>query len=143
MAKKYSDLLLFISEAKRLQTEDEKFKHAIEKVKARALNEIRKSKCEVEYNEKVQDAKIENASVDKDGNILRDGESYRFTKEAEKKCVKEIRELTKKLQETIIEIEPYFATSIPELTESQTMAFSGLVIQENNVVKEIDLTNQN
>lgn len=130
MTKKYQDLINFINEASQINPEDTKFKYHVEKMVARIKAAIKKSNVETDYQEKIQDTRIENASEDKEGNILRDGQSYKYTKENEKKLIKEMRKLTNELNDSGIDVEPNILTIFPELTASQYEAFKGLLIPE-------------
>lgn len=142
MTKKYSELISFINEASILnapQPENApyeqpvitKFKYHVDKMVTRIKVAIKKSNIETEYQENIQDARIENASEDKDGNILRDGQSYKYTKANEKKLIKEIRLFTNVLNDSAVEVEPNILTQVPELTASQYEAFKGLLVAED------------
>jgi hypothetical protein len=84
-----------------------------------------------EFNEALEDLRVDLCSEDERHNILRDAQGrYCFTKQAEKDFLAKQRQMTRKLNQTPIEIEPYFATSLEgaSLTLLEREAFAGLVI---------------
>ena len=78
-------------------------------------------------NENIEDLRIEHCSVDEKGNVLKDEKgNYKFSKDGLRALAKAVKELNNK----IFEIEPFFATEIPDdLTEEQKEIFTGLVIE--------------
>lgn len=84
---------------------NEKFNYAKEKLAKQAQKKI------AEFNESIEDKRIELCSVDEKGNILSDEKgNYHFTKENLISLNKFVRDLNN--QE--FEIEPYFCKIIPE-----------------------------
>ena len=83
------------------------------------------------YSEKAEDARTECGATDEKGIILMDGDNYRFSKEG-------IRTLTaalRKLNSEEVEIEPYWATEVPEdLAGDVADIFEGFVLRTEEVV---------
>ena len=129
----YEKLSLFNEFASKYISEnkDDKLTYAIKKVGKR-VEKIFQKEGEL-IGEKVEDARIDNCSVDEKGNILRDDKGQLiYTKEAMKKLNTDLRKIYRdaetEREAREYEIEPYIATVIPELTEEQREAFSGIVI---------------
>ncbi len=104
-----------------------KLGYAIEKMRPR----IKKAK--ETYSNLLEEINIDECSVDDKQNIIRDDDGppddggYVFTKEGKKKRNKRRQQLW----EQGIEIEVYFATTVPDdLTTQERDAFAGLVIEE-------------
>jgi seryl-tRNA synthetase len=89
-------------------------------------------KCQdamADYNEQVEDINVKHASVDKDGNLLKEVGEYKYTKENAQKRLTEIRELFKTKTH---EVPQYFATEVPEwLPEDAKDVLTDFVISPN------------
>lgn len=122
--------------------EESKFTYALKKVQKRVDKAAEKAR--EEYNENLTDNNIRLASVDKDGNLMYEVETIiepngnkkevktdflKYTPEKLREKNKSQSDLFKKFLETEIEFEPYITTEIPELTEEETEAFKGYVIE--------------
>lgn len=104
-------------------------------------------------NERIDDAKVTYASEDEDKNLLKlivkddKGQvtytEYKYTKENQnlfnKKVIIINKEANLKIEDFLcqeIEIEPYYATSLPNnLTEIERAAFTGIVINPSAVME--------
>lgn len=108
--------------AKDKSNENTKLGYALTKMDARL------QKIQQKYNNRRVDIQIDNCATDEKGLILKDerGE-YRFDKAGLKKCNEELQTLF----ESEVEIEPYFATQVPDsLTEAEREAFTGFVLEK-------------
>lgn len=118
-----------------------KFSYAVKKVVKRIEKATEDAKDD--YNEELYDLNVKYASVDEKGNLLYEVEittesngskketptqSLKFTADKFIQKNKEQRELAKKLLAKEIEVEPYIATEIPELTEEETETFKNYVL---------------
>lgn len=87
-------------------------------------------KCEeamIDYQEQVEDLENEFASVDKEGNVLRDQFGYKFSKDNLKKKNEKIRELFKTKE---VDVPQYIATELPEwLPEDVKDVLNGFVLK--------------
>lgn len=118
-----------------------KFSYAVKKV----VKRISKATEDVkdEYNEELYDLNVKYASVDDKGNLLYEVEvtieangskkeiptqNLKFTADKFIEKSKVQRQLAKKLLTKEIEIEPYIATEIPELTEEEKETFKDYVL---------------
>lgn len=87
-----------------------------------------------EYNALVTDTRIEHALANKEtGEIFLDqmpgGRGFKYNKEGLKSVIAAERKLKEQWSGKEYEVEPYMCTgTIPELSESQTEAFQGLII---------------
>lgn len=81
-----------------------------------------------EYNEQVEDINVEFASVDDNGNLLRESpKEYKFAKENAQKRLVKIRELFRTKEHEVFQ---YFVTEIPEwLTEDIKVELYDFVIE--------------
>lgn len=96
---------------------DNKLSYAIKKTIKRI------QEASEDFNEKAEDLRIEYCSTDEKGNVVKVNGQYQFTKE-------NLRKLNADFKKLFLEIDPYFATEIPEdLTDEQTEAFEGIVIE--------------
>lgn len=124
MQKSYGEMNQFIGAANawlERNPNESKFSYAIKKVVKSCL------KLLGEYQEQVEEISITHCAVDKDGVILRDERGgFRYTKDELKKRNKKVNDLFK----SAVEIEPYFATEIPKLTEEEREVFLGFVLKE-------------
>jgi len=101
-------------------------------------------------NEKLQDEKVRFASEDDDKNISKlivkndKGEvtytEYKYTRENQRLLNHAISQLNKdandkieKLLSTTLQIEPYYCTSIPYLTDIEKDAFGGIIISDADI----------
>lgn len=101
---------------------ESKLKYAIENKIAKRIAELIEK-----YQNEVEDIKIENCSVDKSGNILRgDKGELSYTKAAETKKIKELRNLWKKQ----VEIEPHIVEFNGVLTDFERETFEGVLIDK-------------
>jgi hypothetical protein len=103
---------------------DTKLKYAVNRMIKRT-DAIREK-----YMEDLEETRIDNCSVDDKGNILREennAQLYKYTKEGLKTLNKRHREILA----TEVEIEPYFATQLPEELDAVVREiFTGFVIKE-------------
>ena len=84
-------------------------------------------KLQSEYLQQREDIQINNAATDKDGVLLTEtGGDLRYTPDGLKMRNKLWRELDER---EIFEVEPYFTTEAPELSEEYQRAFSGFVVK--------------
>lgn len=112
---------------KNLNGEKTKLSYAIEKVDKKLQNYFD------EYNEAVNDVRIDNAATDDNGVLLTDEKgNFRFTKEGLKAKNKADKRLSEEWGEKKFNVDAYFTTEIPEdLSEEMQSAFAGFVIEEN------------
>jgi hypothetical protein len=97
-----------------------KFEHAV----GRALKGLRRAA--EEHADSTVDINVEHASLDKDGNLVMDGERFRYSRDGMKARLTALRAL----MDVEHEVEPYFATEVPEdLTEDERDAFTGFVLR--------------
>lgn len=85
----------------------------------------------VEINEKMDDARIDNALTDPNtGEILYNGENYKFGKEGVKALIEYGRKLDKQYNERLVEIIPFLVkkADLPALTDEEQEILKGLVI---------------
>lgn len=88
-----------------------------------------------QYQNLREDIAVDTCAVDEKGLILREthNNEYKYTKEKQA----ERNQRWRKLYESEIEIEPYFATQAPnDLTVIEREAFAGLVIREEDAFPE-------
>jgi competence CoiA-like predicted nuclease len=123
MQKTNQEIIDFINAAAlylKKSDKDSKFNYALKKVQKSAL------KLFEQLQEKIERKRIDHCATDADGIILREADrNYRFTKDALKQLNKEV----KALYEEKVEIESYFATEVPKLTEDESEAFMDFVIK--------------
>lgn len=106
--------------------EETKFRYAVRKVLTHCL------KLWDARNEAAEDLSNEHCAVDKDGVVLRDGQSLRFTKEEQKTLTTLLREL----QAKPVEVAVYMGKNQPKnLSDAEREAFSGFVIPETEDVE--------
>lgn len=105
-----------ISEGAKIETEN--FQYALKRIKNQVKKYVKK------YSDDLEDLRIDLCSVDEKGNVLKDEKGYVFSKENLKTLTIKARQLQE------FEIEPYFATDFPELTEDQKELFAGILIAE-------------
>lgn len=128
----YEKILIFSTYTRYIKTREDikgkKFEYALDKVMNRISNSCKE--IEKDYTEKVQDRKIEYASIDKDKNIITNEHSdYVYTIENTKKLTESTRKLIEERNYKEIEIEPYITTGIiPSLDINIIEVFKGLVI---------------
>lgn len=81
-----------------------------------------------DYQEQVEDLRIEHCSEDERGNIQRDAQqNYTFTKDKLRQLTKAIRVLAEKS----VEFKPYLVEVAPvDLTDAERDAFAGFVLAE-------------
>ncbi len=108
--------------------ENTKFGYAFNRFFRKNLDQIFK-----DYNTILADIHIDNALTDKDtGEILFDRESsargFKFSPEKLKLIMKKERELQEEWNQKEYEVEPFIATEVPSLNETQKEAFEGLII---------------
>jgi hypothetical protein len=94
-----------------------------------------------EMQEKMADAKVENAMVDeKTKELLYDitdphNKSYKYTKEGMKKLTEEFRKIVKEYDTKEVEVEPYFIKDtkyIPEMLDEERELLTNLIINIKN-----------
>lgn len=113
----FDDINEVISEGAKIETEN--FQYALKRIKNQHKKYFKK------YLDNLEDLRIDLCSVDEKGNVLKDDKgSYVFSKENLKTLTIKARQLQE------FEIEPYFATDFPELTEDQKELFAGILIAE-------------
>lgn len=101
--------------------EESKFKYALGRV-LKASQPLQER-----YSQLLQDICIDNCATDEAGVILSDERGgFRYTKEGMKARDK----ATQGLDASEVEVEPYFATEVPELTEGELEYFTGIVVKE-------------
>lgn len=87
-----------------------------------------------QYNDRLEELRIDLCSADDAGNVLKDAhKELVFTKENLKKFNAERQKLYESFE---VEIEAYHATKLPPLTLSEHMAFEGFVIAEGQEPEE-------
>lgn len=124
-----------------------KLHYAVHRMQKRTSDSKLFEKYNAEYlkvTDKIDELRVQKASVDEDGNLLRQdagekGDKYKFTKDAEAEMMRETKKITraweKKSEELlaeVVQIEPYYATEadIPEnLAFDLRDAFEGFVIR--------------
>jgi len=114
--------------AQNKDNENTKLGYAISRMNARI------QKAQQRYNNQREDIQIDCCQTDEKGIILKDEQGqYKFTKPELKRRNKEWQDLFEKE----IEIEPYFATALPDdLTYVEREAFAGFVISPERVFPE-------
>jgi chromosome segregation ATPase len=84
------DNLNFETKKQQVKGEDTKVSQKLAKI-AKKLE-----KYVIEYNEQVEEIRIDNASTDDKGVLLKDDKGYKFAKEGLKKVMKQIKDLNEK-----------------------------------------------
>jgi chromosome segregation ATPase len=84
------DNLNFETKKQQVKGEDTKVSQKLGKI-AKKLE-----KYVIEYNEQVEEIRIDNASTDDKGVLLKDDKGYKFAKEGLKKVMKQIKDLNEK-----------------------------------------------
>jgi len=122
--KKASELRL-LSEKYIARHPDTKLAYAMKKVFKDSINEH-----EDTLKEQIEDLRIDNCLTDeKTGAILRDEKGkLQLTKEGEKSFNRQANELVKKFGEGEIEVTPFIVKEIPELSQEEIEAFTGIFI---------------
>lgn len=123
-----------------------KLEYAIDRVLMRLGKAMEHSKIEVNYNDRLEDIRVDNCAVikeeGKEAIILKGGErkdQYEYTAEADKKVRKLMAAENDNLYAMKVEFEPYMATIIPKnLTIEQEESFRGFVIPEDYQIPEPD-----
>jgi len=84
-----------------------------------------------EFSQKIEDVRLENCLTDPTTKeILYDSKnSYKFSKEGRKNLMIVERELIKEYDSKEIEIIPYLASDVPELTEEEKEVLKGLITE--------------
>lgn len=120
---KYEQILAFLNAGSFYgKSHNDKLSYAIKKVTGRLKDIV------ADYNELVDDVKIDCASVDEKGNMIVNGDSYVFTPAKRKEFNKAVRVIGQK--EVTETFEPYYATEVPEdLDEDFIELFKGFVIK--------------
>jgi hypothetical protein len=105
-----------------------KFRYAAERVFKRTQSLLGN------YQEDIEELNIENCAVDDKGIILMEPPrypnqppEYKFTKEG---LLKRNKDRLKLFRTKKVELEPYYATEVPELTEAESDIFIDFVIKE-------------
>lgn len=106
------------------ESENTKFIYALKKVQKKTKPFID------EFLEGLQDIEVNNASVDKDRNLIVENEKYKFTKEAFLQMKKEKKEYIDSFKQKEFDIDVHITSEkeVPELTVEQKEAFAGFVI---------------
>lgn len=116
--------------------------YAIKRVTDSIVSAIKASKCEKNYAAKLNDLRVEKASVDKEGNLLRDNAGrLKYSKQEQKELTVLMQEEDDKLDAVPIEFEPYIVpmAKVPRgLTYKQVELFRGIVIPEDYELKFAD-----
>jgi hypothetical protein len=85
-----------------------------------------------ERNEKLVEARIDNALEDENKALITDKDTirgYKYSKEGLKQCIRKETEIVEKYDDKEIEIKPYFCESLPELTDEEKELLKGLIIK--------------
>jgi hypothetical protein len=132
--KTYSEILTFSTAARaymeRTKGRKTKLGYAIERVSKSYAAQA--DKLETAFRDKLEDLDIEHCSTDEAGNILLDGAGrYVFTKDAQRARLQGQKDARRALLESVVEVEPHFATDLPEdLTDAERAAMVGFTIRE-------------
>src|SRR5256886_1676243 len=123
MTKTYKEVIQFVNAAANYITqhpEENKLKYALTKVQKSATKLIE------DYNERLEDLRIDHCSVDDKGIILRDANGgYVFTRDGLKALVHGQRDLIGQS----VEIQEHIVTELPEkFDENYREAFTGFVL---------------
>jgi hypothetical protein len=133
MMQTYKEILAFANASRgyleRVKGQKTKLAYAIERVTKGYAAQA--EKLEAAYREKLADLDIEHCSTDERGNILTDGAGrYVYTKDAQRARLKRQREELERLLGAVVEVEPYFATALPDdLSDAEREALTGFVIK--------------
>lgn len=84
------DNLNFQTKQQQVKGEDTKISQKLAKIGKKL------EKYVIEYNEQVEEIRIDNASTDDKGVLLKDDKGYKFAKEGLKKVMKQIKDLNEK-----------------------------------------------
>lgn len=125
-----SQLLKKKKEGELVLPEGSKLRYAIQRVLPKCVEHL------TDYNEANEDLQVEHASVDTEGNMLKEVNSteYRYTPAKKVEYNKKVRELFRKKQ---VDAPQYIAQEIPKWLEEDTkMIFDGFVL---NYVEEPQL----
>lgn len=147
MKKTYEDIIDFVQTAAKWKIENNetddnkpltKFGYALMRVQKPAIKKYQE--FQELLQEKFRDIDIDKAATEdvKGKEIILTDENgkFRFEPKKLKEADKEKRVAQKELLETAIEIEPYYATEVPDdLSETYKEAFLGFVIREEEEVK--------
>ncbi len=106
-----------------------KLGYAISRMTARV------KKAQERYLAAVEDINIDACATDDKGIILRDSRGdFTYTRDG----LKQRNKLRQELYESEIEVEPYFATQLPDdLTEAEREAFEGFVVREEMAAEAV------
>lgn len=129
MEKTYEELVEVLSckaEVEEAHGKESKFYYAMSRVADRITSATKK--INKETSRKMRDIAVELASVDKQGNLIVEKESYKFTVENQKKYDEQLDDLMDKRDAMKFDIEPYIMKDYPVLTARQERVFEGLLI---------------
>lgn len=135
MKKTNKEVIVFTNTANAIIKSDELKTKPFEKLKY-ALKKVTKSLKPIieDYQDDLEDLRIDYCSVDADGNIINDEKgNYKFSKENTKK----LKKAGKELFEKEVEIKPHFVEIPKDVPEELVEVFSGFVFEPKQQLEAV------